>query len=127
VGNDKWTIIPCSTVVSNMHIVDPKLTMSHKGIKLTKHGTFSVSIEIRLQAGCPGFNSQQGNDGIFLSATMSRSALGPIQPPIQCVPGALIVGVKQPGVKLTTHLHLPPRSKICGAIPPLLNTFPWWG
>jgi hypothetical protein len=45
-------------------------------------------------------------------------ALGPIQPPIQWVLGALSLGVKWPGMKLTTHLHIVPRSRMCGAIPP---------
>jgi hypothetical protein len=31
------------------------------------------------------------------------------------------------GVKLTTHLHLVPRSRIHGAIPPLSNTSSWRG
>jgi hypothetical protein len=35
--------------------------------------------------------------GIFLFSIMSRLALGPTQPPIQCVPGALSLGVKQLG------------------------------
>jgi hypothetical protein len=26
------------------------------------------------------------------------------------------------GMKLTTHLHLVPRLRICGAVPPLLHT-----
>jgi hypothetical protein len=51
--------------------------------------------------------------GIFLIDTVSRPVLGPIQPPIQWVPGALSLGVKRPGVKLTTHLHLVPSSKEC--------------
>jgi hypothetical protein len=37
--------------------------------------------------------------------------VGPTQPPIQGVPGALFLVVKQLGVKLTTHLHLLPGSK----------------
>jgi hypothetical protein len=41
--------------------------------------------------------------------TASRTALGPTQPRIQWVPGALSLGVKRRGVKLTTHLHLVPR------------------
>jgi hypothetical protein len=44
--------------------------------------------------------------GIFLFTAASRTALGPSQPPIEWVPGALSLGVK-----LTTHLHLVSRSK----------------
>jgi hypothetical protein len=43
-----------------------------------------------------GFDSQRGL-GIFLSTTVSRIALGPIQLPIQQVAGALFLGVKQSG------------------------------
>jgi hypothetical protein len=39
-----------------------------------------------------GFESQQGL-GIFLFTTMSRPAVGPTQPPIQWIPGALSQGV----------------------------------
>jgi hypothetical protein len=46
--------------------------------------------------GVLGFNSQWGL-GIFLFTTVSRMALGPNQPPIQWVPGALSLVVKQPG------------------------------
>jgi hypothetical protein len=35
--------------------------------------------------------------GIFLFTTVSRTALGPTQPPIKWVPGALSLGVKRPG------------------------------
>jgi hypothetical protein len=42
-----------------------------------------------------GFESRQGL-GIFLFTTVSRPALGPIQPPIQWVTGALSLGVKRP-------------------------------
>jgi hypothetical protein len=52
----------------------------------------------------------------------------PTQPPIQWVPEALSLGVKRPGsVKLTTHLHLVPRSKMLSAVPPLPNTPSWRG
>jgi len=44
------------------------------------------------------------------------------QPPIQGVPGALLVGVK-----LNTHLHLVPRSRACGAMSPFRNTPSWCG
>jgi hypothetical protein len=42
-----------------------------------------------------GFLSRQGL-GIFLFATASRTAMEPTQPPIQRVPGAPSLGVKQP-------------------------------
>jgi len=45
--------------------------------------------------------------GIFLCDTMSRPALGPIQPPIQWVLGALSLGVKRPGREAD---HSPPSS-----------------
>jgi hypothetical protein len=41
------------------------------------------------------FDSRRGL-GIFLFTTVSRTALGPTQPPIQGVPGAPSVGVKWP-------------------------------
>jgi hypothetical protein len=34
--------------------------------------------------------------GVFLFSTVSRPALGPNQPPVQWVPGALTLGVKRP-------------------------------
>jgi hypothetical protein len=45
--------------------------------------------------------------GIFLFTTVSRTALGPTQPPIQWVPGALSLGVKWPGREAD---HSPPSS-----------------
>jgi hypothetical protein len=45
--------------------------------------------------------------GIFLFTTASRTALGPTQPPIQWVPGALSLGLKRPGRKAD---HSPPSS-----------------
>jgi hypothetical protein len=35
--------------------------------------------------------------GIFFFTTVSRTALGPTQSPIEWVPGALSLGVKRPG------------------------------
>jgi hypothetical protein len=45
--------------------------------------------------------------GIFLFTTASRTSLGPTQPPIQWVPGALFLGVKWPGRE---DNHSPPYS-----------------
>jgi hypothetical protein len=45
--------------------------------------------------------------GIFLFTTASRKALGPSQPPIQWVPGALSLGVEQLGSEVC---HSPPCS-----------------
>jgi hypothetical protein len=45
--------------------------------------------------------------GIFLFTTASRTALGPTQPPIQWVPGALSLGVKWPGYEADNS---PPSS-----------------
>jgi hypothetical protein len=44
-------------------------------------------------------------------------ALRPTQPPIQWVPGFFSWGWSGWGVKLTTHLHLVPRSRMRGFIP----------
>jgi hypothetical protein len=52
------------------------------------------------------FDSRRGL-GIFLFTTGSKTALGPIQPPIQRVPGSLSLGVKWPGREAD---HSPPSS-----------------
>jgi hypothetical protein len=50
---------------------------------------------------------------IFPLTSVSRPALGPTQPPVQWVPGVLSPGVKRGrGVKMTTHPHLMPRSRM---------------
>jgi hypothetical protein len=56
--------------------------------------------------GILGFDSRRGR-GIFLFTTASRTVLGPTQPPIQWVPGALSLGVKRPGCQAD---HSPPSS-----------------
>jgi hypothetical protein len=100
----------------------------------SKHGMFGACVELRaviaqsLQRWATGwtigvlrFDSRRGL-GILLFTTASKTALGPTQPPIQWVPGA-----RSLAVKLTTHLHLVPRSRMRGAIPPLPNTSLWRG
>jgi hypothetical protein len=56
--------------------------------------------------GVLGFDSRRGL-GIFLFTTTSRPALVPTQPPIQCVPGALSLGLKRPRRE---DDHSPPSS-----------------
>jgi hypothetical protein len=77
-------------------------------------------------AGGGGFDSRRG-PGIFLFSTASRPALGPTQPPIKWVPGALSSGIKRPGREAD---HLPPllmpRSRMRGAIPPPQYVFMAW-
>jgi hypothetical protein len=84
-------------------------------------GSSSFSIVTRLRAGQPGFDSRQGQR-IFLLVTASRPALGRAQPPIQWLPGALPQWWSGWGVKLTTHLHVVPRLRMCGYILPLPHT-----
>jgi len=67
-----------------------------------------------------GFKSGQ-EIGIFLFTTVSRPALGPTEPPIQWAPVALSLGVKRLEREADPHLHLVPRSRMRGAIPPLLQ------
>jgi hypothetical protein len=49
--------------------------------------------------------------GIFLFTTGSRMALEPTQPPIQCVPGALSLGVKRPGREADHSFSSSPEVK----------------
>jgi hypothetical protein len=53
-----------------------------------------------------GFNSRRGM-GISLFTTVSKTALGPTQPPIQRVPWVLSLEVKRPGHEAD---HSPPFS-----------------
>jgi hypothetical protein len=73
-----------------------------------------------------GLNSWQGQE-IFSSPLMFRLALRAPQPPIQEVPGAVSLGVKQQGFD-GDHSH-PTRAKVKngGATPALLHTFSWHG
>jgi hypothetical protein len=64
--------------------------------------------------------------GIFLLTTASRPALGPTQPSIEWVAGAPSLRVKRQG-READHLHLVPRSRICGVISPVPNTSSWRG
>jgi hypothetical protein len=72
---------------------------------LTIDNLKSISISAtRWTIGVLGFDSRRGL-GIFLFTTESRTALGPTQPPIQWIPGALSLEVKRPGRETD---HSPP-------------------
>jgi hypothetical protein len=57
--------------------------------------------------GVLGFVFRGGGLGISLFTTASITALGPTQPPVQWIPGALSLGVKRPGREA---YHPPPSS-----------------
>jgi hypothetical protein len=60
--------------------------------------------------------------GIFLFTTVSRLVLGPTQPPVQLVPGALSLGVKWPECEAD---HSPPSSaKVKECVALYLHSFP---
>jgi hypothetical protein len=88
----------------------------------------SVGIATRLRGrtiGVLGFDSRQGL-GIFSFTTVSRTALGPIQPPIQWVTGVLSLGIKRPEREAD---HSPSNAEVknCGSIPPFPNKSSWRG
>jgi hypothetical protein len=75
--------------------------------------------------GLDGRGSIPGRSRVFSIA--SRPTLGPTQPPIQWVPGALSRLVKRQGREAD---YSPPSSaevKNVGAIPPLPHTSSWRG
>jgi hypothetical protein len=78
-----------------------------------------------LRAGRPrGRSSSPGRGKIFLFSTLSRPVLGPTQPLIQWVLGALSPGVKRPGCE-ANHSPLMPKSRKRGSIHPLPHTPSW--
>jgi hypothetical protein len=69
------------------------------------------SVGIATDYGLDGRGSFSGRKKyIFLSSTASRLALGPAQPPIQCVLRTFSVGVKLPGRE--AHYSLPSDTKV---------------
>jgi hypothetical protein len=71
-----------------------------------------------------GFNSWQGQD-IYLYSTASRPTLGPTQPPIQCVLGALSLGLKRPKREADRSHPSSDDANNSEAIPPLSKMSSW--
>jgi hypothetical protein len=70
-------------------------------------------------------SSNSGMGKIFLLSTSPQLVPVPTQPPIQWVPGGLPPEVKRPGVKLTVHFQLVPRSRIRRSAHPLPHVCSW--
>jgi hypothetical protein len=81
------------------------MTLFLNGAKLFKRNS-SVGIATSYGLDVRRFDSWWGL-GIFLFPIASRPALGPTQPPIQWVPGALSPGEKRPKREAD---HTPPSS-----------------
>jgi hypothetical protein len=80
-----------------------------------------------LRNGRSGFDPRQ-RQRIFPLTSASRPALGPAQPPVQWVPGALCPGVKGGrGVMLTPHPLLVPRLRKSRSYTSCHPDAPLWG
>jgi hypothetical protein len=83
------------------------------------------SVGIENGYGLDSRGSIPGRGKISVLSTATIPALGPTQPPIQWIPGALSLGVKRPGREAD---HSPPSSaeiKNGVAIPPLPHMSLW--
>jgi len=107
----------------NLNFLSKFLFKMIKRISVFRLGARVAQSEWKLGYGLNNWDLTLGrvNMGFFLFTTVSRPVLGPTQPPVQWIPGALSLGVKRPG-READHLHLVPRSRMRGAIPPLPNT-----
>jgi hypothetical protein len=74
-----------------------------------------------LWAELPGFDSHQGR-GIFTVTTSSRSALWPIQPPVQWEPATLSSRVKRPAREVD---HSPPSTAADKNVLSYISTTPY--
>jgi hypothetical protein len=72
-----------------------------------RHGSVGIALGYGLDVRGSRVRLLAGGVGIFLFTAASRTALGPTQPPIQWVPGALSLEAKRPGREAD---HSPPSS-----------------
>jgi hypothetical protein len=76
----------------------------------------------------PGIETQfvaEARDVTYNLSKNSRTVLERIQPPIQCVPWAFPGDESAGSYCWQIHLHLDPRLRMSGAIPPLPYTCSW--
>jgi hypothetical protein len=95
------------------------------GDTISIFGSRDSSVGIVTGYGLDGWGSFPGRGKIFLFYIASRPALGPTQPPIQWILGAVSPWVKRPGREAD---HSPPPSatvKNGRALPPLPHTSFW--
>jgi hypothetical protein len=79
---------------------------SHPSLLALQPHNFEI-VRVLMQGTGKGQNLRPGEVKNFLFSTSSRPVLGPIQPPIQWVPGAISRGIKRPGREAD---HSPPTS-----------------
>jgi hypothetical protein len=107
-----WYLVCTDSVAFEEHLLESaemprNLNLWFDSVFLQSHdSSVSIALDYGLDNWILGFDSQWGL-GIFLFTTTSRTALGPTQPPIQWVPGALSLGVKRLGHEAD---HSPPSS-----------------
>jgi hypothetical protein len=75
----------------------------------SRDGSVGIAMGYGLDDRGSRFLFSAGGVGIFLFITTSRMSLGPTQPPIQWVSGALSLGVKRQGREAD---HSPPSSAV---------------
>jgi hypothetical protein len=85
------------------------------------------SVGIATGYGLDGWCSIPGGGMRFFFSPLSIPALGPTQSPIQWVPGALSLHVKQPGREADNSPPSSAEVKNGGAITPLPHTSSWRG
>jgi hypothetical protein len=80
--------------------------LTDNGYMISCHLLISYFWAMGWTIGVLGFDFRRGFE-IFLFTTAFKTVLGPTQPPIKWVPGALSLGVKRPGREAD---HSPPSS-----------------
>jgi hypothetical protein len=106
-STDKWMLL-FPSIGGKPYYYEVSVAKLIVGSKFLEIWGRSVSIETRLRAGLPRFDSWEGQ-GIFLFPARSRPALGPTQLPIQWIKEVISPGVKRP--------LLVPKLRMRGATP----------